>query len=124
MAFLGVFTCPMENFLLLFSSFFLKGIMVQSLEIKEEVEKYVSIFPPRIHLVRRCLDNNPGKVTRCSCSLIMEAMLAATYIALVVIQLESEVKNGTWKHKYGHLLKLNEFDLGYSLVVWQKATDG
>jgi SAM-dependent methyltransferase len=39
-------------------------------------------------------------------------------------RLESEVKDGTWKHKYGHLLKLDEFDLGYSLVVWRKGTNG
>jgi hypothetical protein len=39
-------------------------------------------------------------------------------------RLELEVRNGTWSRKYGHLLKLNEFDLGLSLVVWRKGTDG
>ncbi|MDG6983395.1 MAG: class I SAM-dependent methyltransferase [Nitrososphaerota archaeon] len=35
-------------------------------------------------------------------------------------RLALELGNGTWKRKYGHLLKLNEFDYGFLLVVWRK----
>ena len=39
-------------------------------------------------------------------------------------RLESEVRDGTWNRKYGNLLGLNEFDLGYLLLVWRKRTGG
>ena len=32
-------------------------------------------------------------------------------------RLSSDIADGTWKAKYGHLLKLDEIDLGYRLVV-------
>ena len=38
-------------------------------------------------------------------------------------RLESEVRDGTWKRKYGHLLELAELDMGYSLLVWRKGTE-
>lgn len=35
-------------------------------------------------------------------------------------RLALDLKNGNWKRKYGHLLALEEFDLGYCLVVSRK----
>ena len=39
-------------------------------------------------------------------------------------RLASELEDGTWERKYGHLMKMNEFDLGLRLVVWRKNPRG
>ncbi len=35
-------------------------------------------------------------------------------------RLAQECQNGEWKRKYGHLLNLEEYDMGYRLLVWRK----
>jgi len=46
------------------------------------------------------------------------------HVAAGMARLESDLADGTWRGRYGHLLELDAYDLGYRLVVSEEAGAG
>ena len=43
--------------------------------------------------------------------------LGETAVRPALERLAADLRSGAWEHRYGHLLELDEIDLGYRLVV-------
>ena len=76
-----------------------------------------------------CMDGSDGAYWRRPSDVLRESVWQNLSILTLIPpderdkgmhRLALELGDGTWKRKYGHLLKLTEFDYGYLLVVWRK----
>jgi hypothetical protein len=101
------------------------------------LDTYKDVLGEPIHVIPipvpwDCMDGFPEAYWRRPSEILREsvwrnisilALIPPEKCAKGLQRLELEMRDGTWVRKYGHLLKLNEFDLGLSLVVWRKETN-
>jgi SAM-dependent methyltransferase len=52
------------------------------------------------------------------------ALADPSHVAAGITRLEGDLADGTWHRRYGHLLELEEYDLGYRLLISQEAGPG
>jgi SAM-dependent methyltransferase len=49
------------------------------------------------------------------------ALADPSHVAAGISQLETDLADGAWHRRYGHLLELEEYDLGYRLLISEEA---
>lgn len=105
-----------------------------ALKLSIAIEAYASMFEAPVEIIHvpipwDCLDGFPEAYWRRPNEVLDPVVWKSVSILTLIPEYERtkglnrlalELRNGQWRKKYGHLLKLEEYDMGIRLVVWRK----